>query len=166
MLSRVDEVERRTVAVEVSNRDGSAIGTDRHRPHRPDDRAAIVELPIGLEASAYLVQCSRVEERNPAAVAAQDEQPPVARQRFVEDLVVGPADDGQRCRRAQQRRQQVAAGRSRVVQLDALAREQKGAIDLRLHERLCSEPFSHGGSRLLPGPPARLKRHQARGHGQ
>src|SRR5439155_11174722 len=61
--------------------------------------------------------------------------------------LVRDADSG---RAAQQRGEQVAASGERVVEVDALSREQQRSVEAGIDQRLRAEPLSDRGRRLAP----------------
>ena len=73
------------------------------------------------------------------------------------------ADGG---RAAQQRGQQVAARRDRVLERDALARQQQRAVEVLLDERLRPEAPRVGGARLVARLAALLEEERAGARGE
>jgi hypothetical protein len=79
------------------------------------------------------------------------QQPAVAAEAERADAVQVPAQDRGGRGAAQQRGQQVAAGRQRVVQCDPLSGQQQGAVQLAGEQRLGAETAGVGHQRLAFG---------------
>jgi hypothetical protein len=158
---RIEEIENRADAVEVADGERAPVRTERKCALGSGDRAAVAQLSGAPERGAELPQRPRIEDRDPAVVPADREQSTVGGERVVDDLRVGAMQDRECSRAAKQRCEQVAARRGRVVEANALAREQQRPVEPRLRERLRAEPLSNGRRRLSFRGTARSERDDA-----
>ena len=136
------------MTVAVADRKRPAVRAERDRPHRPHDRAERADLTGPLEAWADLAQPPRVEERDGPVVAADRKHPTVAAERVVEDARAAAVQRRESRRAPQERSEEIAPRRDRVVEIDALAREQQRAVEARLDKRLRAQPLRDRRSRL------------------
>ena len=90
----------------------------------------------------------RVEEDHAALIVRRRERPAVRRESEGDQLTPGATNDADGGRVAQQGGEQVAAGDTRIVQGDTLAREQQRAVRALFDQRLGTEAFRLGGTRF------------------
>jgi hypothetical protein len=133
----------------VADGERSPVGAECKRAHRAGDPAEVRYLPGACEARPFFAERARVEEGDAAVVAADHERPPLRAQSVVEDTGAAAVQHGDRRWAAHECRQEIAAGGKRVIESDAFAGEQEGAVEQRLVEGLCSKPL--GGSRCCLG---------------
>ena len=108
----------------------------------------------------------RVEQQDLVRVGAGGEGALVGAEPDHCDGLVVAAQDAQRGRALEQRREQVAARLRRVVERHALTRQQQRAIQVILDEGACAQPLRVGRDCLLVRAAALLERDDARDDGE
>ena len=103
----------------------------------------------------------RVEQEDLVGIGAGGERALVGAQLDGRDGLVVAAQDAQRGRALEQRREQVAARLHRVVERDALTRQEQCAAQVILDEGACAQPLGVRRDRLLPRVAALLERDDA-----
>ncbi len=150
------------VTVAVAYGKGPPVGAERECPHRPNDRAEVADLVARVEARPDLAQRPRVEERHASVIAAHGECAAIAAKRIVEDTCAAAVQHRERRRAPQERSEEIAPRRDRVVEVDALPREQQCAIEAWLDEGLRAEPLRDRRGRLVPCGASRRQCDRAR----
>ena len=152
----VDELEVRRRDLELGELAEAAPVEQPEHAEAPDQqpRPAPVEheLPdverLRVERTAQLTAGGRVEEVDGAVLVPDDEDLAVGPHRHGVEAPVADAADRDGGRAAHQRGQQVAAGLDRVLERDALAREQQRPVEVVLDERPRAEVPRVRGARL------------------
>ena len=149
--------------VGIADGERPSVRTERKCPHRSYDRAEITELRGALETSAGLAQRPCVEEGHATVIAADGKSVTVAAERVVEYACAAAVQHRDRRRASQESGEEVTPRRDRVVEVDALPRQQEGAVEPRLDERLCAEPLRDRRGRLALGGASRRQGDRSRG---
>ena len=111
MGAGVDEVDRRLISTRASNRERPSIRTEGERVQGSDCCSHEAELIAAWQRFPDPTQCLRIEEDDAAVVTSDGEGAAVGADRFVQQTVATLVRDADRSGAAQQRREQVAAGR-------------------------------------------------------